>query len=532
MARQIKVTPNSTLNLHSDHHPQLFGKTLIWNLDKENGPTKTGKNLTQGLEMEAFAIAQKINEGKIDSGMLQEMPHGEQHKFIAAIEKYLDPKQKLEMSYAQNGEHEFGNLTFSCQNSATPGASSTEDIQLKAAVSKLQQKYDSDPATRGQVLFSVGVGPDGKKQLLANIHAESDKADYKKKNGVQIKRLNLEEVMNDVNTVSKKHQIGFVVGGDMNAGTQKLPSDLGVAANHPDFRYQHSDKSAFKKDGTPIAVDAVISTDKKTPLKTLADMNNCNKDFVEKFDAEKKRIEKSSQELSTTSEAQLSSNIAASKDFNNAKLQTGHYPLSPRKNESANYTTKLTFQDANQARQFTNLVMINDRRNLFQNEKDVYLTTDALSKITAVNLSISKLSPPPKLSSEGLIDLQKACREKAQLFTDAQVKLPSVSYQQTSIRQDTRGVVDYSMQLTFSSREEARAFSDAMGYKNKTKLFQQGTKVYIAKDIEADFLSKVSKKENTADFKARFKQTTHQETNTKNEKEQVNVHPSIKANQP
>lgn len=53
--------------------------------------------------------------------------------------------------------------------------------------------------------------------------------------------------MNDVNTVSKKHQIGFVVGGDMNAGTQKLPSDLGVAANHPDFRYQHSDKSAFKK---------------------------------------------------------------------------------------------------------------------------------------------------------------------------------------------------------------------------------------------------------------------------------------------
>lgn len=40
-----------------------------------------------------------------------------------------------------------------------------------------------------------------------------------------------------------------------------------------------------------------------------------------------------------------------------------------------------------------------------------------------------------------------------------------------------------------------------MGYKNKTLLFQDGNKVYIAKDAEADFLKKMCKPENSVSFK-------------------------------
>ncbi|ASQ45196.1 hypothetical protein [Legionella clemsonensis] len=204
-------------------------------------------------------------------------------------------------------------------------------------------------------------------------------------------------------------------------------------------------------------------------------------------------------------------------------METGHFQCSYRKNESQHYVTKLTFQDANQARQFTNLVAVNDRQHLFQNEKEIFLTHEAISKIMTVNFNLPKVSSLSKSSSLELVDLQKACREKAQFFTETPVKTPSISYQDIKIRQDTRGIVDYSMQLTFASQKEARAFSEAMGYKNKTKLFQHGTKVYIAKDIETDFLNKVSKKENTANFKARFKAATHSEASTMTEK-QINPH--------
>ncbi|ASQ45197.1 hypothetical protein [Legionella clemsonensis] len=294
MGKKISVqSQTAPLELHSDHHPQVFGKTLIWNLDKDNGASKSGNKLAKGLEMEAFAIAQKINEGKIDSGMLQELPHGEQNKFIAAIEKYLNPKQTLEMHYARNGSHEFGNLTFTCKNASAPAPVSTEDRQLQAAVSKLQKKYDANEATRGQVLFGLGVGPDGKKRLLVNVHAESNKSTYVNKNGVTVKRINLEEVMKEVDAVSKKHNVGFVVGGDMNAGEHQLPKDLGSAINSPNFRYQHSAKnSSFRRDGTAVNVDAIISTDKTTPLKTFSEMNCCDEAFIKKFDEVKKKQNK------------------------------------------------------------------------------------------------------------------------------------------------------------------------------------------------------------------------------------------------
>lgn len=96
MAKKLKTivktgtTPiTKEQSLHSDHHPQLFGKTLIWNIDKDN--------VNDDLEMKAFAIAQKINKGGVTSGMLQEVPHDSQDKLIANIEKYLNPKQKLSM---------------------------------------------------------------------------------------------------------------------------------------------------------------------------------------------------------------------------------------------------------------------------------------------------------------------------------------------------------------------------------------------------------------------------------------------------
>ncbi|WED41814.1 hypothetical protein [Legionella cardiaca] len=508
MAKPV-LMGTQTQNLHSDHHPSIFGKTLIWNLDKDNGATSSPKDLGKGLEMEAYAIAQKINAGDIDSGMLQELPVGQQAKFVAAIEKYLDePKPKLEWRYAQAKPHEFGNLTFQCKDKSAPSAIPTaDDLKLQAEVAKLQQKYEGAIPPKGQALISLVEGTDGKKRLLVNVHAESEKSmddpDPKKRTP----RVNLEQLTKDLSALKDKHDIEVTVGGDMNAGKTALPRDLGNGPSS-DFVYQHSaDNSSFKRDGTGVSVDAVVSTDKNSQLKTAPDMNTCNTEFVKQFDKDKKAKESLEKKALEKSEAELASKFATSPNFNNAKVRTGNVSVAYREDESQVYAVKLTFRDANQARQFTNLMGINSRKQLFQNEGDVYLTREAFAKVMKADLSQPKAGPvhQEKLAHSKLVELQQICKEKAQSVSDTPItKEPSIEYKNASIRQDTRGVVNYSMQLTFASKEEARAFSDAMGYKNKTKLFQEGNKVYIAKDTEADFLKKTCMKDNAIDYKARL----------------------------
>ncbi|OEH45900.1 hypothetical protein lpari_03088 [Legionella parisiensis] len=293
MAKKLKTivktgttTTTKEESLHSDHHPQLFGKTLIWNIDKDNA--------NDDLEMKAFAIAQKINKGEVTSGMLQEVPHDSQEKLIANIQKYLDPKQKLSMRYNQNGTHLFGNLTFSC-NPVTP----TPNQGLEKDVKKLQQKYEDSGASKGQVLITLVEDENGKKRLLVNVHAESPP-----KPGAPLRtrhpptpRVDLNQVMKDMEQFRKNHRdIDVVVGGDMNKGRKSLPKEMPNYKSNPNFRYQHSEpNTAFKQDGAGVAVDAVFSTEQGVDLKTQKDMNFFNRDFEEAFDKSKKEKEKLAQ---------------------------------------------------------------------------------------------------------------------------------------------------------------------------------------------------------------------------------------------
>ncbi|MDI9819886.1 MULTISPECIES: hypothetical protein [unclassified Legionella] len=524
--------PGETKELHSDHHPHLFGKTLIWNLDKDNA-SKSKSTLGANLEMQAYAIAKKMNEGVIDNGMLQEMPHGEQRQFVAAIEKYLQPKQKLEVNYSKNGTHEFGNLTFSRKfASATLTA---KEQKLQDDVGDLQKKYATlpTPDSAGQVLVSLVEGSDGKKHLLVNVHAESQKSS-------KAPRVNLNQLLNDVNKIKDSHPgLEIIVGGDMNAGKRMLPtSDFGLKSQNPkdieaDFKakykklnYKHSDdNSAFLNNGTGIAVDAVMST-REGELKTLPDMNACDKAFTDEFKEAKKKKEEpvqSVQQVTPGVQFDLQTRLAASPTFNNTQIQSGNYQVKYGGNNIQNYPVELTFKDTRQARAFNNLVAVNDRKNLFQNENKVYLTSEAVTRILQVNINQNYETPhPDKLSKPQLTELAKACMTKAQAAatTIQTSNPPSIEYVTEAKSQDTRGIIDYSMKLTFANKKEARAFSDAMGYGNKTKLYQEGNSVYIAKDIEADFLKKTHKAENTKSYKARLEQITHNSDVAKKEEPQ------------
>ncbi|QBR83463.1 hypothetical protein E3983_03240 [Legionella israelensis] len=520
MTKNFKNNPSSPV--HSDHHPHLFGKTLIWNLDKDNADPSQ-KNLSKGLEMEAYAIARKINEGVIDSGMLQELPDGQQKKFVAAIEKYLDPKQTLEMRYHQNGTHKFGNLTFSLKNPSAQ-AKSPEDKALKEEVKKLQEKYENKPPSTGQALISLVEDAHGNKRLMVNVHAESA---LSKQN-----RLNLQELIRDANQIKAQHNIDIVIGGDMNAGKVALPQELGGAPSHANLNYQHSaDHSAFKHDGTGIAVDAIISSDKSTKLQTLAEMNRCDQKFISQFEKEKKAREV----VKKTPEDELQQKLSSSSAFKNVHLQKGHYQWDNNKDKTQqNYPVELTFQDAKQALQFNNLVAVNDRKKLLQIENKIYLSQETVSGLLKKNIHPHyELPPLEQLKGTALTGVEKKCKDIVQNNGKNIDNPPSILYAQNLIRQDTRGVIDYSMQLTFNSKEEARAFSDAMGYRNKTKLYQEGNTVYIAKDVEADFLNKVSKLENTSQYKNRFqKAINHKNQNAENtvqdenDKQEAFNHPS------
>ncbi|HHT0592400.1 TPA: hypothetical protein ACTXXA_000261 [Legionella anisa] len=450
--------------------------------------------------MKAFAIAQKINKGEVTSGMLQEVPHDSQNKLIANIEKYLDPKQKLSMRYNQNGIHPFGNLTFSC-NPVTP----TPNQALEKDVKKLQKKYEDSGATKGQVLITLVEDENGKKRLLVNVHAETPpKSGGPHRPRAPTPRVDLNQVMNHMEQFRKKHgDIDVVVGGDMNNGQKGLPKEMkNYLQSDPNFRYQHSEKnSAFKQDGTGIAVDAVFSTEKGIDLKTQKDMNS-----LEKIKAEKEQL---AQQEKMKPVVDLQKNLKSSPAFTTATVHTGHYQQKIKQDTQQDFPVKLVFQDARQARQFTNHVSLRDKKNLFQNENEVYLTQDAVAKILALDIKQPKLAfthvmghQDEKPSKQKIEELQQKCVEQIKAVKGVQISAaPAVQFENTKIRQDTRGEIDYSIQLTFASKEEARAFSDAMGYKNKTLLFQEDNKVYIAKDAEADFLKKMCKPENSASFK-------------------------------
>ncbi|WP_131777999.1 hypothetical protein [Legionella bozemanae] len=505
MAKKLKTivktgtTPiTKEQSLHSDHHPQLFGKTLIWNIDKDN--------VNDDLEMKAFAIAQKINKGDVTSGMLQEVPHGSQDKLIANIEKYLNPKQKLSMRYNQNGTHPFGNLTFSCTLTApTPSQTLEKDVK------KLQQKYENSGATQGQVLITLVEDEKGKKRLLVNVHAESPP-----KSGAphppRTPRVDLNQVMKDMEQFRKNHSdIDVVVGGDMNKGPKGLPKEMPNYRANPNFRYQHSEaNTAFKQDGTGIAVDAVFSTEKGIDLKTQKNMNSFNENFRKAFKKSKDEEEQLAQQEKMKPAVDLQKNLKSSPAFTTATVHTGHYQQKIKQDVQQDFPVKLVFQDARQARQFTNHVSLRDKKNLFQNENEVYLTQGAVAKILTLDINQPKLvfthvmqgHQDEKPSKQKTEELQQKCMEQIKAVKGVQISaVPTVKYENTKIRQDTRGEIDYSIQLTFASKEEARAFSDAMGYKNKTLLFQDGNKVYIAKDAEADFLKKMCKPENSVSFK-------------------------------
>ncbi|QLZ67699.1 hypothetical protein FOLKNPGA_00472 [Legionella sp. PC1000] len=505
MAKKLKTivkkgttTTTKEQSLHSDHHPQLFGKTLIWNIDKDNA--------NDDLEMKAFAIAQKINKGEVTSGMLQEVPHDSQEKLIANIQKYLDPKQKLSMRYNQNGTHPFGNLTFSC-NPVTP----TPNQALEKDVKKLQQKYEDSGASKGQVLITLVEDENGKKRLLVNVHAESPP-----KPGAPLRtrhpptpRVDLNQVMKDMEQFRKNHRdIDVVVGGDMNKGRKSLPKEMPNYQSNPNFRYQHSEpNTAFKQDGAGVAVDAVFSTEQGVDLKTQKDMNFFNRDFEKAFDKSKKEKEKLAQQEKMKPVVDLQKNLKSSPAFTTATVHTGNYQQKIKQDTQQDFPVKLVFQDARQARQFTNHVALRDKKNLFQNENEIYLTQGAVAKILTLDINQPKLvfthvHQGEKLSTQRKEELQQSCVEQIKAVTGKQISAaPTVQYENTKIRQDTRGEIDYSMKLTFANKEEARAFSDAMGYKNKTLLFQKGDTVYIAKEAEADFLKKMCKTENTASFK-------------------------------
>lgn len=492
-------TATQEQNLHSDHHPQLFGKTLIWNIDKDN-------NVNDDLEMKAFTIAQKINNGEVTSGMLQEIPHDSQDKLIANIEKYLDPKQKLSMRYNQNGTHPFGNLTFSC-NPVTP----TPNQALEKDVKKFQQKYEDSGATKGQVLITLVEDENGKKRLLVNVHAESPPkpgAPYPPK----IPRVDLNQVMKDVEQFRKHHSdIDVVVGGDMNNGPKSFPQEMHNFLPNPNFRYQHSEaNTAFKRDGTSIAVDAVFSTEKGIDLKTQRNMNTCDENFLTAFKKSKDEKTQLAQQEKMKPVVDLQKNLKSSPAFTTATVHTGHYPQKIKQDTQQDFPIELVFKDARQARQFTNHVSLRDKKNLFQNDNKVYLTQGAVAKILTLDINLPKLAfthvmqghQDNKPSEQRTNELQQKCVEQIQVVKKVQISAaPTVKYENTKIRQDTRGEIDYSIQLTFASKEEARAFSDAMGYKNKTLLFQDNTNVYIAKDAEADFLKKMCKPGNSASFK-------------------------------
>ncbi|KTD73646.1 hypothetical protein [Legionella tucsonensis] len=505
MAKKLKTivktgtkTTTQEQNLHSDHHPQLFGKTLIWNIDKVN--------LNDDLEMKAFTIAQKINSGEVTSGMLQEIPHDSQDELIANIEKYLDPMQKLSMRYNQNGTHPFGNLTFSC-NPVTPSPNQA----LEKDVKKLQQKYEDSGATKGQVLITLVEDENGKKRLLVNVHAESPPkpgAPYPPK----IPRVDLNQVMKDVEQFRKHHSdIDVVVGGDMNNGPKSFPQEMHNFLPNPNFRYQHSEaNTAFKRDGTSIAVDAVFSTEKGIDLKTQRNMNTCDENFLTAFKKSKDEKKQLAQQEKMKPVVDLQKNLKSSPAFTTATVHTGHYPQKIKQDTQQDFPIELVFKDARQARQFTNHVSLRDKKNLFQNDNKVYLTQGAVAKILTLDINLPKLAfthvmqghQDDKPSEQRTKELQQKCVEQIQVVKKVQISAaPTVKYENTKIRQDTRGEIDYSIQLTFASKEEARAFSDAMGYKNKTLLFQDNTNVYIAKDAEADFLKKMCKPENSASFK-------------------------------
>lgn len=508
MAKQIKTKIKNGLNnfstvdksLHSDHHPQLFGKTLIWNIDKDNPHP-------DDLEMKAYAIAQKMNKGDVTSGMLQEVPNGSQDKLIAYIEKYLDPKQKLEMRYKQNGTHPFGNLTFS---TTAPSA----DQGLENEVSALQQKYEDSGKTKGQVLVTLVSDEHGKKRLLVNVHAETPQKPGEPP--PRTPRVDLKTVLNDIEQFRKNHQdIDVVMGGDMNNGPVGLPRETNSALSQTKLRYQHSeDNSAFKKDGTAIAVDAVFSSDHHTKLEIQPDMNENSKSFLDAFAKSKKEKEELAQKEKMRPVVDLQQQLESS-PFKASGVQAGSYRQKISQDTQQDFSVKLTFQDARQARQFTNFVSLRDKKNLFQNENEIYLTQEALAKISKVDMkqpTVASTEEVQKHQSEKPIppkpeELQQKCVHKIKESKGVQISAaPSVEYKNSTIRQDTRGEVDYSMQITFASKEEARAFSDAMGYRNKTLLFQDGNKVYIAKDAEADFLKKMSKQDNTHDYKTKLEQ--------------------------
>lgn len=330
------------------------------------------------------------------------------------------------------------------------------------------------------------TGEDGKKRVLVDVHAESEKS-------TRCPRVNLKELMKEISALEDNHGVEVVVGGDMNAGKSALPTELGTLNSN--LAYEHSeDNSAFLRDGSGISVDAVISTDKTTKLQSLPNMNVCDQAFIKKFDKDKKEKEEALDKQAALDQAAVISKLATNPVFSNVTATTGNFNVTYRDKESQPYMTKLTFRDANQARQFTNLIAVNDRKQLFQKEGEVYLTAQAFAKIMKADMSPPKISSPnhDKLPRPKLNELQNICKEKAQTASEKPIsKTPYIEYRDTAIRQDTRGVVDYSMQLTFNTPEEARAFSDAMGYKNKTKLFQKDNTVYIAKDIEEDFIKKL-----------------------------------------
>lgn len=501
MAKKLKIKfkAGATIttkeqNLHSDHHPQLFGKTLIWNIDKDN--------VNDDLEMKAYAIAQQINAGKITSGMLQEVPHGSQNQLIANIEKYLDPKQKLSMRYNQNGTRLFGNLTFSCNPAPVPDNALNQDIK------NLQRKYEESGAAKGQVLVTLVEDEQGKKRLLVNVHA-STKPKTDSLN--QTPRVDLNGVMKDLEQLRKKHpDLDIVMAGDMNNGPKGLPKEMPHILTNPTFSYQHSvQSSAIKKDGTSIAVDAVFSTEKSIPLQIQRKMNTCDKAFLEQFDKSKKEKEQLAQQEKSKPAADLQKNLKNSPAFTTAAVHTGNYRQKIKQDTQQDFPVKIIFQDARQARQFTNHVSLRDKKNLFQNENEIYLSQGAVAKILTLNINQPKLAfthvmqghHDEKLSKQRIEELQQKCVDQIKAVKGVQASAPTLKYENTKIRQDTRGVIDYSMQLTFASKEEARAFSDAMGYQNKTLLFQKGNTVYIAKDTEADFLKKMCKSENTVSYK-------------------------------
>lgn len=478
----------------------MFGKTLIWNIDKDN--------VNDDLEMKAFAIAQKINKGEVTSGMLQEVPEKSDDKLVAYIEKYLDPKQKLDVRYKQNGDHPFGNLTFSCKS-----ASPAPNQALENEVMALQKKYEESGKSKGQVLISLVTDENGKQRLLVNVHAESPPRAPHPPGKPPALRVDLNEVMSDIEQFRKSHgDIDVVVGGDMNNGKVALPKEMPKYKNNPDFRYQHSeDNSAFKNDGTSIAVDAVFSTEKGVDLKIQPDMNAFNHNFEKEFKKSKEEKEKLAQQASMQSFVDLQQKLQSSPAFATAVVNSGSYQQKISKDAQQNFTVELEFSDARQARQFTNLVSLRDKKNLFQNENKIYLTQEAMAKISTVNMNQPKLEPTPIMqgqdekSEEKIKELQQKCVAKVK-ETGQQISAPpEVKYQDTKIRQDTRGEIDYSVKLSFATKAEARAFSDAMGFKNKTLLFQDDNTVYIAKDAEAHFYKKMNNPENVMRFKTHLK---------------------------